>query len=57
MLVKVLTGVFDPPPSAPAVPWPYLTTVGVIIIAAVALASATAVRMARRPAISVLREL
>ncbi|MGW7595055.1 FtsX-like permease family protein, partial [Streptomyces rubiginosohelvolus] len=23
MLVKVLTGVFDPPPEAVAVPWPY----------------------------------
>jgi putative ABC transport system permease protein len=57
MLVKVLTGVFDPPPSVPAVPWPYLTTVGVVTIAALAMVSAAAVRMARRPAISVLREL
>jgi putative ABC transport system permease protein len=57
MLVKVLTGVFDPPPSVLAVPWPYLTAVGVITVAALALVSAVAVRMARRPAISVLREL
>jgi putative ABC transport system permease protein len=57
MLVKVLTGVFDPPPSVLAVPWPYLTGVGVITVAALALVSAVAVRMARRPAISVLREL
>ncbi len=57
MLVKVLTGVFDPPPSALAVPWPYLVAVGGITVAALALVSAVAVRMARRPAIGVLREL
>jgi putative ABC transport system permease protein len=57
MLVKVLTGVFDPPPSVLAVPWSYLTAVGVITVAALVLVSAVAVRMARRPAISVLREL
>jgi putative ABC transport system permease protein len=57
MLVKVLTGVFDPPPSVLAVPWPYLAAVGAITVAALALVSAVAVRMARRPAISVLREL
>jgi len=57
MLVKVLTGVFDPPPSVIAIPWLYLTTVGVITIGAVAAVSAAAARIARRPAISVLREL
>jgi putative ABC transport system permease protein len=40
-----------------AVPWSYLTAVGVITVAALVLVSAVAVRMARRPAISVLREL
>jgi putative ABC transport system permease protein len=57
MLVKVLTGVFDPPPATLAVPWFYLTTVVVITLAALAAVSAAAVRLARRPAISVLREL
>jgi putative ABC transport system permease protein len=57
MLVKVLTGVFDPPPSALAVPWPYLAAVGGITVAALVLVSALTVRIARRPAISVLREL
>jgi putative ABC transport system permease protein len=57
MLVTVLTGVFDPAPSALAVPWSYLTVVGVITVGALALVSAIAVRTARRPAISVLREL
>jgi putative ABC transport system permease protein len=57
MLVKVLTGVFDPPPSVLSVPWPYLLAVGVITVAALAGVSSVAVRLARRPAISVLREL
>jgi len=57
MLVKVLTGVFDPPPSAIAIPWLYLSAVGVITIGAVAAVSAAAARIAQRPAISVLREL
>ncbi|MCW2940925.1 MAG: hypothetical protein JWN00_3910 [Actinomycetia bacterium] len=57
MLVKVLTGVFDPPPSALSVPWPYLLAVGVITVAALAGVASVAVRLARRPAISVLREL
>jgi len=57
MLVKVLTGVFDPPPSTIAIPWLYLSAVGLITIGAVAAVSATAARIARRPAISVLREL
>ncbi len=57
MLVKVLTGVFNPPPSTIAIPWLYLSAVGLITIAAVAAVSATAARIARQPAISVLREL
>jgi putative ABC transport system permease protein len=57
MLVKVLTGVFDPPPSVLAVPWPYLVAVGGITVTALVLVSAFTVRIARRPAISVLREL
>jgi putative ABC transport system permease protein len=57
MLVKVLTGVFDPPPSAIAVPWLYLGVVGVITVAALAGVSAAAARVARGPAIGVLREL
>ncbi|PZS17830.1 MAG: ABC transporter permease [Pseudonocardiales bacterium] len=57
MLVKVLTGVFDPPPSVIAVPWAYLSSVAGIAIAAFGLASIAAVRAARRPAVSVLRDL
>ena len=57
MLVKVLTGVFDPPPTSLAVPWIYLTSVGLISIAAVAAAGIAALRAAHRPATATLRDL
>jgi putative ABC transport system permease protein len=58
MLVKVLTGVFDPPPSAAAVPWVYLAAVAAATIAAVGAAAAGSVRAARRrPVVETLREL
>ena len=57
MLVKVLTGVFDPPPAALAVPWPYLGVVGLVAIAATALAGAGALQATRRSAVETLRSL
>ena len=57
MLVKVLTGVFDPPPSALAVPWGYLLALVALITAAVAASGAITLRALRRPAIEELREL
>jgi putative ABC transport system permease protein len=57
MLVKVLTGVFDPPPDVLAVPWTYLAAVTAVAVAAVALAAAGGVRASRRPAVSVIRDL
>ena len=57
MLVKVLTGVFDPPPAALAVPWRYLGSVAVVTIGAIAIAAFAAVRDARAPTIATLREL
>jgi putative ABC transport system permease protein len=57
MLVKVLTGVFDPPPDALAVPWGYLTTVLALVGIAVAAAGALTLRALRRPAIEELRDL
>ncbi len=56
MLVKVLTGVFDPAPSRLQVPWVYLSAVAVAGVAAAVVAAAAAVRSARRAPISVLRE-
>ncbi len=57
MLVKVLTGVFDPPPAALSVPWAYLTLVAAVAITAVVIASTDAIRRAETAPITVLREL
>jgi putative ABC transport system permease protein len=57
MLVKVLTGVFDPPPDALAVPWIYLGAVVALTIGAVGAAGAVTLRALRRPAIEELRDL
>ena len=57
MLVKVLTGVFDPPPDALAVPWTYLGTVVVLTAGAVGAAGAATLRALKRPAIEELRDL
>jgi putative ABC transport system permease protein len=56
MLVKVLTGVFDPPPASLAVPWPYLSGVVAATVLAIACAVWAVVRAAHRPTISALRE-
>ncbi len=57
MLVKVLTGVFDPPPAALAVPWGYLAaSVGAVILA-LATATMLSARSSTRPAVEELREL
>ena len=57
MLVKVLTGVFDPPPDALAVPWGYLAAVLGLTLGAVGAAGALTLRALRRPAIEELRDL
>jgi putative ABC transport system permease protein len=57
VLVKVLTGVFDPPPDALAVPWGYLLAVAGLVVGTVAIAGGVALRTLRRPAIEELRDL
>lgn len=57
MLVKVLQGVFDPPPSALAVPWTYLVILGLVSIAATGIAATAALTSARRPHIELLRSI
>ncbi|MFF4756293.1 FtsX-like permease family protein [Streptomyces sp. NPDC002514] len=57
MLVKVLTGVFDPPPAALSVPGGYLTLGALTAVAAVFAAAVAGVRQAGRPAVEELREL
>ena len=56
MLVTVLTGVFDPPPAALAVPWPYLAVLAAATVLALAGVTAGAVRASSTPAMRVLRE-
>jgi len=57
MLVKVLTGVFDPAPQALAVPWAYLGGVAALTLAAVLGAGILTLRSLRRPAVETLRDL
>ncbi len=57
MLVAVLTGVFDPPPAALSVPWPYLTAVVAVTLAALTAGALAVTRYVRRPAIILLRDL
>ncbi|MEU9348664.1 FtsX-like permease family protein [Streptomyces sp. NPDC048278] len=57
MLVKVLTGVFDPPPAALSVPGAYLALTGAAALAAVLAAALNGIRGSRRPAVEELRDL
>ncbi|MEV7344403.1 FtsX-like permease family protein [Streptomyces sp. NPDC093544] len=57
MLVKVLTGVFDPPPASLSVPGTYLVLTGCAAVAAVLAAALNGVRRAARPAVEELRDL
>ena len=57
MLVKVLTGVFDPPPDVLSVPWGYLAGVTALVCGTVGAAGAVTLRALRRPAIEELRDL
>jgi putative ABC transport system permease protein len=56
-LVAILTGVFDPPPDRLTVPWPYLAAVTALGVACLAIAGGATTAAARRPAITVLRDL
>lgn len=55
MLVKVLTGVFDPAPSALAIPWAYLLTLAATAALATATAAIAALANARQPHVEILR--
>jgi len=57
VLVKVLTGVFDPPPAALTIPWVYLGATVLITAVGLGVAAAGALRQDRRASVSVLREL
>ncbi|QNE22665.1 FtsX-like permease family protein [Kribbella qitaiheensis] len=57
MLVKVLTGVFDPPPSVIAVPWPYLSVTVAVAVAAILAGALLSAVGSTRPPVEELREL
>ncbi|MCW3008500.1 MAG: putative rane protein, partial [Solirubrobacterales bacterium] len=56
MLIRVLTGVFDPPPDVVTVPWRYLAIALVVTVAAVVAAGTLTLRTLRRPPVEQLRE-
>jgi putative ABC transport system permease protein len=55
-LIRVLTGVFDPPPETPSAPWLYLTGLAIAVVLAVGLTTTAAVRWARSAPVSLLRD-
>ena len=57
MLVKILTGVFDPPPEGLSVPWLYLLILGVAATFCTISAVMGARIASRRSVIEVLREI
>jgi putative ABC transport system permease protein len=57
VIVKILTGVFDPPPQHLIWPWTYLTVVFGAMAFAVAIASLWMIRATRRLAVEVVRDL
>ena len=57
VLVKVLSGVFDPPPATLTIPWVYLGGTALITVVGLGVAAAGALRQGRRAPVSVLGEL
>ncbi len=57
MLVKLLTGVFDPPPEHLSVPWFYLAGVAAATTAGVLAAALLMTRLASRSALEMIRRL
>jgi putative ABC transport system permease protein len=57
LLIKVLTGVFDPPPDSASVPWGYLLALVVLTLGAAASAGAATLRRLTRTTPEELRDL
>jgi putative ABC transport system permease protein len=53
----VLTGVFDPPPSTPAIPWLYLAALLALTVGAVVAAGTATLRAVRGSHTEELRDL
>ncbi|HSR84758.1 MAG TPA: ABC transporter permease [Streptosporangiaceae bacterium] len=57
VIVKILTGVFDPPPPHLFIPWVYLASLAAVTAGAIVWAGVGAVRSARKPAMDIIRDL
>ncbi len=57
VLMKILTGVFDPPPSGLTIPWGYLGIALIATLGAMFLGGSGALRAVRKPLTEVLRDL
>ncbi|MDR0343595.1 MAG: ABC transporter permease, partial [Nocardiopsaceae bacterium] len=57
IVVKILTGVFDPPPEHLFVPWAYLAALGGVTCAAIAAAGIGVMRALQRPSADIIRDL
>ena len=57
VIVKILTGVFDPPPQHLSVPWGYLAGLLAATAIAITMAGVGMLRATRRPAMTMLRDL
>ena len=57
VLVRILTGVFDPPPSGLTIPWAYLGIALGFTVAATIVGGTGALRAVRKPLPVVLRDL
>ena len=57
LLIKVLTGVFDPPPASAAVPWSYLIAVVLSVVLAIGAAASLVTARASSRANEYLREI
>jgi putative ABC transport system permease protein len=57
MLVKVLTGVFDPPPTGVSVPWGYVAALALLVAGCLAAVVFGALRLATRSILVTIRRL
>jgi putative ABC transport system permease protein len=57
IIIKILTGVFDPPPPHLFIPWAYLAALGGVTCGAIAAAGTGVIRVMRRPAADIIRDL
>ena len=56
-LVKVLNGIFDPPPQRPAIPWTFVGALLAAVLATATVATSVSARWAGRVDASRLRDL